>query len=1100
MYEAGDKPPLMVAKTAGAGAFVACGFCHNLRNGRWNDRDVPKDNRTFDNLLDAAFQWMSGKVPSATNVLWYEGYKVYNQATPDTPGACDQLHDSLESMGYTVDIDDTEPIDQSVLTGYDILILPQLELGQPGTGGDPDSVDNSSVDNVVAWVNAGGGVILFDGADTFGHNYSRNQNKFLKALDPTFEVPFLQSDEGRDPQNSWSGNDWEMWAEVDPTTGIGSAYQAAVGTAKVPLYMPCTLAPKENYMPGLRVSPSGPVFQQGLPGGTLNYDVEVWNLGWLDDNFILSIDNTWPAVLGANVFELKSMEFATTTLSVTVPSDAVFGDSDTISVTVKSEDVPTENQVVKCTAVASVRVGPPMADAYVNEQQPNTNYGGEIVTWLGSTANFYLSAGVWRRDQRTWMKFDLSGIPAAIPPMNWTKNNLHARLYAWSWGIHGAWGKNVQCRGRGNDSWLENEITWNNPPGASTLLDTARVATNDGWVSWDVTNFVRSESQSDGVASFCLMAETEGLDYPENFACEFYTREERDENIRLPFIAIGYDVDARITPDYAEVMPGGTASYTVEIRNMGSIVDSYNLTASDDVGPSWNPSVQANVLNVQPSELRRIDLDVPIPPGATPCAVDDNITVTVKSQNYPDNANDNGYCVAHPSQNRIMPTKEDSSTRGGGVIPLENSVWGVGDHETTSMINHVENTMWVGREKVFAGPDYYYKTGWQRGWLKFDLRGIPGLGKLENRVLLNLYCPRRFSGQVASVENGGALVGVCGVNDDSWTENAITWSNEPSIGSVLDVRSVSAGRNWYSWDVTDFVRAQYQGDNVATFCLVDLGENVDPPHWVHFDLKEFARENQWPYLLLENESPDREVRVYTEPSFQTGLSDGSTENYTVTVVNNGTLADTYTLNASDDASWTLNLDNASLNVPAGENRQTTLRVQVPSGSVGVLDNITVTATGTGVSDNTRCSAYRGKADITGWGDIICPASYYAQVDVDFLVGDGSELAVAFYAYNGTTLLDENTFESGVRIAKMSSAIGNPGDEIVRVAKVVLKTDGGSRNLDKRLKMCQNSLRARYIEILIAWAQHPGHQPCFRDEIIAILIRWAQAPSNCTAVE
>jgi hypothetical protein len=168
--------------------------------------------------------------------------------------------------------------------------------------------------------------------------------------------------------------------------------------------------------------------------------------------------------------------------------------------------------------------------------------------------------------------------------------------------------------------------------------------------------------------------------------------------------------------------------------------------------------------------------------------------------------------------------------------------------------------------------------------------------------------------------------------------------------------------------------------------------------------------------------------------------------------------------------------------------------------VGVLDNITVTATGTGVSDNTRCSAYRGKADITGWGDIICPASYYAQVDVDFLVGDGSELAVAFYAYNGTTLLDENTFESGVRIAKMSSAIGNPGDEIVRVAKVVLKTDGGSRNLDKRLKMCQNSLRARYIEILIAWAQHPGHQPCFRDEIIAILIRWAQAPSNCTAVE
>jgi hypothetical protein len=1100
MWEAGDRPPLMVAKTAGAGAFVACGFCHNLRNGRWNDRDIPPENHTFDNLLDAAFQWM---VPGATKVLWYEGYSVYNQATPDTPGACDQLADSLKDMGYTVDIDATEPIDESVLTGYDILILPQLEEGDPGTGGDPGSIDDSSVDNVVAWVNAGSGVIIFDGADTFGHNYCMNQNKFLKALDPTFEIPFLQSDEGRDAENSWSGNEWEMWAEVDTSSGIGSAYQSAVGTAMVPLYMPCTLAPKENYMPGLIVSPSGPVFQQGLPGGTLNYGVEVWNLGWLDDNFILSIkDNIWPVVLWDNVFEFKSGEHDSTTLSVIVPSDATFGDSDTITVTVKSEDVPTENQVVKCTAVVSMRVGPPMADAYVNEQQPNTNYGGEIVTWLGSTANFYLSAGVWRKNQRTWMKFDLSGIPAAIPPMSWTKNNLHARLYTWCWGIHGAWGKNVQCRGRGSDIWLENEITWNNPPGASTLLDTARVATNDGWVSWDVTDFVRSESQGDGVASFCLMAEIEGLDYPDNFAYEFYTREERDENVRLPFIAIGYDVDARITPDYAEAMPGGTISYNVEIMNMGSVADNFDLTASDDAVPSWNPSIQSEI-ELQPGVTERVDIEVQIDSGATPCAIDDNVTVTVKSEDYPDNANDSATCVAHPSAKRIT-VKEDSSTRGVEVIPLENSVWGIGDHDVTSMINHVENTMWIGRESVFAGPDYYYEVGPQRGWLKFDLRGITtSLGNVE-RVTLNLYCPPRFSGMVASVENGPVQVQVCGIGDDSWSEDEITWSNEPPIGDVLDTRSITEDSKWYSWDITDFVKSELTAnENYASLCLVDLGENVDPPHWVHFDSKEFALENQWPYLeiLTSGDLPSKEVRVYIDPVYQSGLSGGSMENYTVTVVNTGSTTDSYTLSSVGQLGWTLSLDNTSFsNVPSGENRQTTLRVTVPSGSVGTLDNITVTATGTGVSDSAGCFAYRGEAEITGWGDVIPWALKYAQVDMDFLVGDGSELVVAFYAYNGTTLLDENIIAGGVKTVKTASAVRNPGDELVRVAKVVLKSDGSRRNLDKRLKICQNSLRARYIEILIAWAQYPQYQPQFRDEIIAILIRWAQAPANCSAVE
>jgi parallel beta-helix repeat protein len=241
------------------------------------------------------------------------------------------------------------------------------------------------------------------------------------------------------------------------------------------------------------------------------------------------------------------------------------------------------------------------------------------------------------------------------------------------------------------------------------------------------------------------------------------------------------------------------------------------------------------------------------------------------------------------------------------------------------------------------------------------------------------------------------------------------------------------------------------------------------------------------------------VRVYIDPVYQSGLPGESVENYTVTVVNNNTLADTYTLESWGYPGWALSLDDTSLTIPAGENRQTTLRVTVPSGSVGVLNPITVSATGAGGDDNARCFAYGGKAEITGWGDVIPWASKNVQVDVDFLVGDGSELVVAFYAYNGTTLLDENIIAGGVRTAKTASAVRNPGDEIVRVARIVLKSEEGDRILSKRLKMCQNSLRDRYIEILIAWAGCPPCQPDFRDELIAILIRLASAPSDCATV-
>jgi len=93
--------------------------------------------------------------------------------------------------------------------------------------------------------------------------------------------------------------------------------------------------------------------------------------------------------------------------------------------------------------------------------------------------------------------------------------------------------------------------------------------------------------------------------------------------------------------------------------------------------------------------------------------------------------------------------------------------------------------------------------------------------------------------------------------------------------------------------------------------------------------------------------------------------------YTVTVANTGNFGDTYGLTPSDNASWPLNITPSSLTVPPFENRTATLRVTVPSNTpYCTMDNITVTATGTGVSDN--ASTIGHAAELRRVGVVISP--------------------------------------------------------------------------------------------------------------------------------
>jgi len=300
----------MVAARVGSGAVVAAGTVATCRNTRWNDNR--NTDPYFDVLLDKAFQWMK---PGATKVLWFEGYGVYNKI--DNPEVnCQQLEDALEAKGYTLTGVATTPITSALLSGYDILVIPQMQLGDRYVGGDPAQLPDSDVQAIVNFVNGGGGLLIMDSSDYGGHNYSAVHNKILTALDVGF---YFQHDQVQDDTNQWGGAAYQVIANVDTTTGIGSAYQSATGTNEIGLYSICSLRIEKDYDVSVMVSPT---INVGGAGEVLKYDVTVTNIGTNSDSYTLTIEDElgWPVSLSQNAVSLGPGENEDVEASVTVPT------------------------------------------------------------------------------------------------------------------------------------------------------------------------------------------------------------------------------------------------------------------------------------------------------------------------------------------------------------------------------------------------------------------------------------------------------------------------------------------------------------------------------------------------------------------------------------------------------------------------------------------------------------------------------------------------------------------------------------------------------------------------------------------------------------
>lgn len=117
------------------------------------------------------------------------------------------------------------------------------------------------------------------------------------------------------------------------------------------------------------------------------------------------------------------------------------------------------------------------------------------------------------------------------------------------------------------------------------------------------------------------------------------------------------------------------------------------------------------------------------------------------------------------------------------------------DNYYHSYYSDLDRELWTGN---FWGP---WNT---RSYLKFNLSGIPNVQSAVLWVYNGVGSGQGSSYAPATV--------VAFSTSTCWTENGITWNNQPALQGTGVSTTVGNAAGWYSWDVTSFANSASDGD------------------------------------------------------------------------------------------------------------------------------------------------------------------------------------------------------------------------------------------------------------------------------------------------
>jgi hypothetical protein len=296
----------------------------------------------------------------------------------------------------------------------------------------------------------------------------------------------------------------------------------------------------------------------------------------------------------------------------------------------------------------------PIADAYVQEGYPDTNYGTD--TKLIARSRDYPGTGGFGQ-MRSFLKFDISGIPTGAIV---TEAKLRIHAYYLTEYIKNV--SDVQIREVADDSWVESSIDWNNQPAYGSVLSNIILLDNDSWAgshpidNWyenDVTSFVQSQfDNGDTMISLMIRCMQEYYDNLYYRGSYFHSKEAALEN--RPTLIITYEqplehgVSVNIAPDNKDNVRGSVSSFAVTVTNTGSHQEKYAMTIGDN--ENWglmlsgdNLTADNKLENVPLGSKTTLTLSISVPDN-TIIGATDNVWVKATAVDN-ENVTDNYFCI-----------------------------------------------------------------------------------------------------------------------------------------------------------------------------------------------------------------------------------------------------------------------------------------------------------------------------------------------------------------------------------------------------------------------------------------------------------------------
>ncbi|MHA2424647.1 MAG: CBM96 family carbohydrate-binding protein, partial [Candidatus Thorarchaeota archaeon] len=158
-----------------------------------------------------------------------------------------------------------------------------------------------------------------------------------------------------------------------------------------------------------------------------------------------------------------------------------------------------------------------------------------------------------------------------------------------------------------------------------------------------------------------------------------------------------------------------------------------------------------------------------------------------------------------------------------------------------------------------------------RTFLKFDMRAYPA-----NLGFQSAYLYVHLNSEYLAWDDQDVPIGAYYCSNDSWTDETITWNNQPSFSATpTDVIDSPASPDmfdpqaWFAWDITTDVTTALAGDRILTEVLKITDEATPSSCWKYFTESEYEMLNS-SYIAIEYNEPvvsDLAVNGQTERPF-----------------------------------------------------------------------------------------------------------------------------------------------------------------------------------------------------------------------------------------